>query len=262
MAKPHASTAAPCPTCGKIISRKSDLPRHMKTHAANRKELEYACPYIGCDFSTLQKCNLKTHLNTHTGERPHKCPSQGCEFSSPDPASLNRHRRNLHGHQAKGDSGSHAPARTRKTTRQRRKISPYPTSSSSRGSAEPSDPISNTYHSPPAPLPRIPEGSPCSSLLLAADDYVEGSKHTSAAYGTELITRHPQVNLNHAEISFAEDAPLLTSDSGVSSGSEAPMGELSKLLKPEQEGLHAVDTTAQPVFDVTGSLAHLTPRPW
>lgn len=55
----------------------------MKLHAPDKKKLyvhsskiafrdvtltgpdrEHACPYVGCEFSSLQKSNLKTHLNT------------------------------------------------------------------------------------------------------------------------------------------------------------------------------------------------------
>ncbi|KAJ7578631.1 hypothetical protein C8J56DRAFT_898144 [Mycena floridula] len=35
------------------------------------------------------KSNLKTHINTHTGEQSNKCPN--CPFKSTDPGSLTRH---------------------------------------------------------------------------------------------------------------------------------------------------------------------------
>jgi uncharacterized Zn-finger protein len=75
-------TAVDCNVCGKTISRKADLPRHLKTHATNKEELYvhrpriffrdatltdpnrmHACPYIGCTFKALQSSNLQTHLN-------------------------------------------------------------------------------------------------------------------------------------------------------------------------------------------------------
>jgi hypothetical protein len=67
------------PDCGKTISRKADLPRHMKTHAENKEALyvhrpriffrdapltgpdsKYRCPCIGCPYggtSTVQPDN-------------------------------------------------------------------------------------------------------------------------------------------------------------------------------------------------------------
>jgi uncharacterized Zn-finger protein len=86
--RPHASlihpiqTAVDCTTCGKTISRKADLPRHMKTHSTNKEGLYVhhprlffrdatltgsnrmqACPHAGCTYRALQRSNLVTHLN-------------------------------------------------------------------------------------------------------------------------------------------------------------------------------------------------------
>ncbi|KAF8956758.1 hypothetical protein BDZ97DRAFT_1763440 [Flammula alnicola] len=46
-----------CHICGKFISRKSDLNRHVATHNPNAER--YPCTL--CNYSTLQKCNLKAH---------------------------------------------------------------------------------------------------------------------------------------------------------------------------------------------------------
>ncbi|KAG2138412.1 uncharacterized protein EDB93DRAFT_1165468 [Suillus bovinus] len=90
---------AQCSVCQRVISRKADLPRHMRTHAENKDELMHACLYDGCDYKTLQWSNLQTHIRTHTGERWKKCPE--CPFSTTDPGSLTRHRKSEHGYKPK-----------------------------------------------------------------------------------------------------------------------------------------------------------------
>ncbi|CCL99421.1 uncharacterized protein FIBRA_01439 [Fibroporia radiculosa] len=54
------------------------------------------CHICGKGFS--QKSNLETHLNTHTGEAPHKCPYPGCEEFFKDPARRHRHMKAVHHH--------------------------------------------------------------------------------------------------------------------------------------------------------------------
>ncbi|KAG2032732.1 hypothetical protein BDR03DRAFT_985523 [Suillus americanus] len=90
-----------CTVCYKVISRKADLPRHMLTHAENKDALKHACPYDGCDYKTLQKSNIQTHIRTHTGERSKTCPHPECQFATTDPGSLTRHRKSEHGYKPK-----------------------------------------------------------------------------------------------------------------------------------------------------------------
>ncbi|KAG2357829.1 hypothetical protein BDR07DRAFT_1264687, partial [Suillus spraguei] len=82
--------------CYRAISRKADLPRHMLIHDKNKDALYHACPYEGCDYKTLQKSNVQTHIRTHTGERSKMCPHPECTFSTTDPGSLTRHRKSEH----------------------------------------------------------------------------------------------------------------------------------------------------------------------
>ncbi|KAG2142316.1 uncharacterized protein EDB93DRAFT_1105557 [Suillus bovinus] len=96
---PSLQLSAQCSVCHKVISRKADLHRHMRTHAANKDELMHACPYDGCGYKTLQRSNVQTHIRTHTGERSKKCPD--CPFSTADPGSLTRHRKSEHDYKPK-----------------------------------------------------------------------------------------------------------------------------------------------------------------
>ncbi|KAG0691577.1 hypothetical protein DFH29DRAFT_1085512 [Suillus ampliporus] len=61
----------------------------------------HACPFTDCDYKTLQKSNMQTHIRTHTRERSKTCPHPGCEFATTDPGSLTRHRKQLHGYEPK-----------------------------------------------------------------------------------------------------------------------------------------------------------------
>ncbi|KAG0698648.1 hypothetical protein DFH29DRAFT_1017797 [Suillus ampliporus] len=90
-----------CPVCHKTIGRKADLPRHMCTHDGNKEALMHACPFPNCDYKTLQKSNMQTHIRTHTRERSKTCPHPRCEFATTDLGSLTRHRKQLHGYEPK-----------------------------------------------------------------------------------------------------------------------------------------------------------------
>ncbi|PFH51605.1 hypothetical protein AMATHDRAFT_58709 [Amanita thiersii Skay4041] len=90
--KTKASKGVQCPECLETLSRSSDLSRHMKLHDPNPEML--SCPH--CSFKTRQKSNLTTHINGHTGAKPHHCPS--CDFATGDPGMLTKHRRRLHGY--------------------------------------------------------------------------------------------------------------------------------------------------------------------
>ncbi|KAG1728895.1 hypothetical protein EDB19DRAFT_1642285 [Suillus lakei] len=118
-------TPVECPICYKVISRKADLPRHMRTHAKNKKELMHPCPYPDCGFGALQKSNLRTHINTHTRERLKKCPHPGCAFDTADPGSLTRHRKTTHGYQPKARHIPCGKAARGKAAR-RSATAPYP----------------------------------------------------------------------------------------------------------------------------------------
>ncbi|KAJ3876160.1 hypothetical protein F5051DRAFT_43078 [Lentinula edodes] len=88
-----------CPECHRILARKGDLPRHLRTHLdpVTKDSLSYKCPYDGCTFSNLQKSNVDTHLRTHTNVKSIVCPDVDiCGFATNDPAALTRHRKRRH----------------------------------------------------------------------------------------------------------------------------------------------------------------------
>ncbi|KAG6806811.1 hypothetical protein H0H92_009985, partial [Tricholoma furcatifolium] len=82
----------PCEHCGVLVRYKSDIARHNKLHS--KREETFKCTYEGCSYESLQKSNLKTHMNQHTGEKPYLCPD--CNFCTSDPGCLTRHRKRLH----------------------------------------------------------------------------------------------------------------------------------------------------------------------
>ncbi|KAG2368121.1 hypothetical protein BDR07DRAFT_1350137 [Suillus spraguei] len=108
------TTPVNCPICHKAISRKADLPRHMRLHDEHKEALMHACLYPNCNYKTLQKSNLQTHIRTHTRDRSKTCPCPGCAFATTDPASLTRHRKHLHSYESKArrDLGGKAARRS------------------------------------------------------------------------------------------------------------------------------------------------------
>lgn len=73
-----------CPRCGAVFSQLSSLRLHLE-----QKRKTYACDW--CCKSFAQSADLRRHLRTHTGERPHRCTI--CSKSFSQRGNLRRHLR-------------------------------------------------------------------------------------------------------------------------------------------------------------------------
>uniref|UniRef100_A0A7S2X7V3 C2H2-type domain-containing protein n=1 Tax=Lotharella oceanica TaxID=641309 RepID=A0A7S2X7V3_9EUKA len=104
-------------------------PRRRKH--SKRKRKEYMCPLCERNFS--QKCNLDSHVRTHTGERPYACSM--CNVSFKQKSNLNRHRRRVHGLPTQK-----RPAKRQGTvdgSNEREHLLPSPSSAAARGQRTP-----------------------------------------------------------------------------------------------------------------------------
>uniref|UniRef100_A0A060TI74 ARAD1D36652p n=1 Tax=Blastobotrys adeninivorans TaxID=409370 RepID=A0A060TI74_BLAAD len=75
-----------CPQCGQTFTRNHNLKSHMLTHSEERP---YSCETCKSKFRRIH--DLKRHLKLHTGERPHECSKCGRRFARTD--ALARHTR-------------------------------------------------------------------------------------------------------------------------------------------------------------------------
>ncbi|KAI9370491.1 hypothetical protein BJX61DRAFT_88335 [Aspergillus egyptiacus] len=92
-----------CPYCATEFTRHHNLKSHLLTHS---QEKPFACTTCQSRFRRLH--DLKRHTKLHTGERPHICPKCGRRFARGD--ALARHNKGQGGCAGRRASmGSYAP---------------------------------------------------------------------------------------------------------------------------------------------------------
>ncbi|KAF2739406.1 hypothetical protein EJ04DRAFT_457289 [Polyplosphaeria fusca] len=72
------------PECGKMFGRRENIRSHVQTHLGDR---QFRCN--GCGKCFVRQHDLKRHAKIHTGNKPYKCPC-GAGFARQD--ALTRHR--------------------------------------------------------------------------------------------------------------------------------------------------------------------------
>ncbi|KAK3818701.1 MAG: hypothetical protein J3Q66DRAFT_282632 [Benniella sp.] len=74
----------------------SSSPKQAKPLTDTIEKRMHPCTFEGCNKSFTRAFNLRSHLNTHNGERPHKCPEPGCDWDFVRRHDLDRHVKSKH----------------------------------------------------------------------------------------------------------------------------------------------------------------------
>ncbi|XP_063629096.1 zinc finger protein ZFP2-like [Cydia splendana] len=101
-----------CDICGKYMCSRSALRRHLDMHNNIKRPSTHPCTICGRKFQGTH--HLQRHMYTHTGERPYKCTE--CESAFTQPYTLQMHLAKQHKVDAKvGYDGTVVPATKTKT---------------------------------------------------------------------------------------------------------------------------------------------------
>lgn len=91
------SLAATATATATIADTGSPLIEASSSRTTNTlRSKKYHCSFPDCNKTFDRPVRLQTHINSHTGERPHVCPREGCTKSFYKPEHLNRHTKEKH----------------------------------------------------------------------------------------------------------------------------------------------------------------------
>ncbi|KAF9928691.1 hypothetical protein FBU30_002162 [Linnemannia zychae] len=91
-----SSKAGPSVVKGVHSSSSGTSSKFSRPQSDTIEKRMHPCTFEGCDKSFTRAFNLRSHVNTHNGERPHKCPEPGCDWDFVRRHDLDRHVKSKH----------------------------------------------------------------------------------------------------------------------------------------------------------------------